>query len=155
MIIKIMSLTQFVHRVSKNSNNNEERVVEKVDEVNSPELSVEADPLVKKKSTLEDLNEQITNNHRLVMNELACLKNKCISSENVEAGSSTFKKPEDNHDNYLLGRAKTLKECLAACPEFTYVRESKIIYCTVYIFTQCTANYTIIANFLKIQPKFS
>ena len=51
-VVGIMSLTQFVHRVSKNSNNNEEEVVEKVDEVNSPELSVEADPLVKKKNNL-------------------------------------------------------------------------------------------------------
>ena len=53
------------------------------------------------------------------MTELACIKSKCVSSENIEKGSSTFKTPKDNQDNYLLGRAKTFKECLAACPEFT------------------------------------
>ena len=130
-----MSLTQFVHRVSKTANNNEEEVVEKDDEVNSAGAgpSLEAKLPVNKELTLEDLNEQISNNHRLVMNELACLKNKCISSENVAKGCSAFKKPKDDHDNFLLGRAKTFKDCLAACPEFTYVKESKIIYCTVCI----------------------
>ena len=129
----MLLLNHFVHRISKTNNNNEVEVAEKVDEEDSTGPSVEEDPVANKELTLEDLKDQIANNHKLVMTELACIKKKCVSSENMEKGSSTFKTPKDNHDNYLLGRAKTFKDCLAACPEFTYVKDSKVIYCTVCI----------------------
>ena len=64
------------------------------------------------------------------MNEVASIK-KCNSCDEGKKGAATLKKHIENHDHHILERAKTFKDCVAACPEFDYVESLKTIYCII------------------------
>ena len=134
-MVGVMSLTQFVHRLSSPSKNNTEQSDDK-DHQETRDLVSLLEPEVPEENaelTLKDLNEHISNNHKEVMQELANIKNKCSSGDKANTSEYTFKKPMENHEHYLLEKAKTFKECVAACPEFVFVKELKTIYCTICI----------------------
>ena len=83
--------------------------------------------------TLIDINKRIKKNHEQVMEKLDDIKTNWEPLEPSVKITSTCKATnmEDIPSQILLDKAKTLQECLDACPEFEHDLNQETLFCSI------------------------
>ena len=83
--------------------------------------------------TLIDINKHIKKNHEQVMEKLDDIKTNWEPLEPSVKITSTCKATnmEDIPSQILLDKAKTLQECLDACPEFEHDLNQETLFCSI------------------------